>query len=76
MKLFPIENKIDTASYAVGVISTVCAPVCSSYILFYNADWSKIDKSYTLPTAADWLLDKTQIKQGVKLTDIFKTTFI
>lgn len=77
MKLFSAENaKMNTSSFFIGVINTVCAPLCSSYIRFYDKNWRQLEVNFIVPQASDWLLNKNEEKQGVKLADIFKSTLI
>ena len=77
MKLFSAENaKMNTSSFFIGVINTVCAPLCSSYIRFYDKNWRQLEVNFIVPQASDWLLNKNEEKQGVKLADIFKATLI
>ena len=76
MKLFPTKENIDSTSYIIGVIKTVCAPICSSYISFYDNNWSEIPVNFPVWQAADWLKDKNQVVDGVKLADIFNSTFV
>ena len=76
MKLFPIKDKIDSTSYIIGVINTVCAPICSSYINFYDHKWNKLAVDFKVPTAIDWLKNKQEETYGVKIADVFKTSFI
>lgn len=76
MKLFPTKQKMDSTSYVIGIITTVCAPACSSYIRFYDSNWNRINLDIPTWKAADWLADKDQVFDGVKLADIFKSSFI
>lgn len=76
LKLFPTKEKIDSTSYIIGVINTVCAPACSSYIRFYNHKWNKIEVEFTPPTALDWLNKKEEETYGVKIAEILKTSLI
>lgn len=56
------ENEVITA-----IINSVCAPVCSSYIRFYNADWEEIKMELPSFKNSDWLkkeaskLDKSDL---------------
>ena len=38
LKIFEREDK----SRIVGIINTVCSPICSSYINFYDSNWNEI----------------------------------
>lgn len=39
LKIFEREDK----TWIVGIINTVCSPICSSYINFYDSNWNEID---------------------------------
>lgn len=39
----------------IGVIYTVCAPICQSYIQFYDTAWNPIPIQFTMPQAIEWL---------------------
>lgn len=71
MQLFKLKN--DTV---IGIINTVCGPICSSYIRFYDREWKS--QPITLPamTANDWLKSGDEIVDGVKITDMVQTSFI
>lgn len=51
MKMFNLED----SSTVIGLISTVCAPVCQSYIQFYDTAWNSIPIQFTMPRAIEWL---------------------
>lgn len=76
MKMFPTENVKDTTSYIIGVINSVCAPICSSYITFYDKDWKKIETGCPIVTASDWLKNKDAQEDDIKIADMFKGSFI
>ncbi len=76
IKLFPTKEKMDSTSYIIGVINTVCAPACSSYIRFYDYKWNKMEVDFSKPTALDWLNNKDADTYGVKIAEIFKSSFL
>lgn len=45
IKLLPLVNN----SQIVGVITTVCGPVCDSHIDFYATDWKPLNQSNLFP---------------------------
>lgn len=51
MKMFNLED----SSTIIGLISTVCAPVCQSYIQFYDTAWNSMPIQFTMPKAIEWL---------------------
>jgi hypothetical protein len=51
MKMFNFE----ASSTVIGLISTVCAPVCQSYIQFYDTAWNSIPIQFAMPKAIEWM---------------------
>jgi len=47
------------STLAIGIIRTVCAPVCQSSIEFYDTAWSKIPLQFKMPKAIEWLNQKS-----------------
>lgn len=47
-------KKSETA-YLIGIIRTVCAPVCSSSIRFYNSNWNMSNIQFKIPKATEWI---------------------
>ena len=51
MKLIPLRN--DTI---IGIIRTVCSPICRSSIEFFSLQWQpRTDITFTFPQAQDWI---------------------
>lgn len=75
LKLLQIGN--DTV---MGMIKTVCVPICQSTIEFYNTDWQKrADIKFVMPDVADWLSEKEIKSAGFDKRDVlnvFNTKFI
>lgn len=42
----------------IGVIRTVCAPVCQSTIEFYDTAWNVIPIQFSMPKAFEWITEK------------------
>jgi Protein of unknown function (DUF3256). len=53
----------------IGLINTVCSPICQSSIQFYDTLWRKIPLEFKFPKAIDWL-DKDKLDNA---SDIDKT---
>ena len=51
MKIIHLED----STSIVGIIRTVCAPVCMSTVEFYDTAWNLIPVSFTRPAAIEWL---------------------
>lgn len=76
MKLFYTKQKKDSTSVVFGIIHTVCAPVCSSYIKFYNNEWKHLNVEIPVLKATDWMKDiKTEV-DGVKISEILNSNFM
>jgi len=75
IKLFNINGNVPI----VGIISTVCAPVCQSAIQFYDTAWNVVPLKFKMPDATDWINNDSLIqtvidKQWIK--SVMKTSFI
>ena len=51
MKLF----RLDDNRPVLGIIRTVCAPVCQSVIEFYDTTWKSIPLQFVIPKAIEWV---------------------
>ena len=72
MMLFQREDK----SSFITVINTVCAPVCSSYIHFYDTEWKEIKMEFSKFDNRQWLKSTDETIDGVKLQDMIKGIFL
>ena len=72
MMLFQREDK----SSFIAVINTVCAPVCSSYIHFYDTEWKEIRMEFPKFDNRQWLKSTDETIDGVKLQDMIKGIFL
>ena len=72
MMLFQREDK----SSFIAVINTVCAPVCSSYIHFYDTEWKEIRMEFPKFENRQWLKSTDETIDGVKLQDMIKGIFL
>jgi len=66
----------------LGIINTVCAPVCHSNLQFYDTTWNSIPIQFTMPKAIEWLnkdsldnknIDKEWVEQQLENTYITLT---
>ena len=53
MKLLKLED----GALAIGVIRSVCAPVCQSVVEFYDTAWTRIPLQFNMPKAIQWIDD-------------------
>lgn len=51
LKLLKTKN----GSAILGVIQSVCAPICQSRVNFYDTTWHKIPIHFNLPNATRWI---------------------
>ena len=72
MMLFQREDK----SSFIAVINTVCAPVCSSYIHFYDTEWKEIRMEFPKFDNRQWLKSTDETIDGVKLQDMIRGIFL
>jgi len=59
MKILHTEDSTDI----LGIIRTICAPVCMSTIEFYDTAWNLIPVQFSMPKAIEWV-DLTAIPSG------------
>jgi hypothetical protein len=64
MKLLTLED----STLAIGIIRTVCAPICQSSVEFYDTAWSKVPMQFTLPKAIEWFDLKSFPAEGLDLS--------
>jgi hypothetical protein len=51
MKMLTLED----STKAIGIIRTVCAPVCQSSVEMYDTAWNSIPVQFSMPKAIEWL---------------------
>lgn len=64
------------SSVLIAVIHTVCGPICSSYIHFYDKGWNEIKIDFPKLNNHNWLKTPESIVDGEKVEDMLKATFI
>ena len=50
MKLFHFASKP-----VIGIIQTVCSPICQSIIQFYDTAWAPVPTKFKIPPVSEWL---------------------
>lgn len=64
----------------IGLINTVCSPICQSSIQFYDTLWNKIPLRFEFPKAIDWLnkekLNNAQSIDKVWAVNVLENNFI
>lgn len=58
--------KVDGNSPILGIIQSVCAPICQSRVSFYDTAWSKLPIQFTMPNATRWI-NKTKMAEIANL---------
>ena len=64
------------STLTIGIINTVCAPICSSGIHFYDKNWHEIKSDFPKLTTNDWLTSSDQLIEGLSISNIIKTPFL
>ena len=72
-EMMVFENENDTL---IGIINTVCGPVCSSYIRFYNKKWKEIKVDFPKLSNSNWLKLPESKMDGGKVEDVLKGSFL
>ena len=68
-----IENENDTL---IAVINTVCAPVCSSYIKFYDTEWQEVKVDFPKYTNKSWYKIPISNVAEKNIETVMKTSFV
>jgi hypothetical protein len=50
--------KADDGAPIVGVIQSVCSPICHSVVVFYDTAWNKLPVQFDMPKAKQWIDQK------------------
>jgi len=64
---------------SIGIIRTVCGPICQSMVEFYDTAWLAIPIQFNMPKATDWLDDTNSIPENVDrqwVLNILENSFI
>lgn len=68
-----IENQNDTL---IGIINTVCAPICSSYIKFYNTSWQEVKMDFPKFSIENWLNPSNNDEQNKQVKNAMRIDFL
>ena len=75
MKVLKLENDVPL----IGIIRTVCAPVCQSKVEFYDTAWNKISLQFTMPKAIEWINESALSQETIDrkwLENLLENSFI
>lgn len=68
-------NKPDN-SRIIGIINTVCAPGCSSYIKFYDTEWNEIKVNFPKFSIENWLNPSNNEEQNKLVKNAVRIDFL
>ena len=57
-------NNLKNGKPYIGIIRTICAPICNSVVEFYDTAWNAIPIQFTMPKAVEWV-DLRKIKKDI-----------
>lgn len=60
----------------IGIINTVCAPICSSYIKFYDTDWNEVKVDFPKFSNDDWVQNTNNKEVKDEIDRIVKVGFV
>jgi hypothetical protein len=55
---FEMKVMMVDSTLTIGIIRTVCAPICQSSVEFYDTAWAPLSLQFTMPKAIDWMNEK------------------
>lgn len=61
MKIFPM----DKGDSVIGIIETVCAPICQSMVHFYDTSWKSLQLEFNMPKTLNWLNEESLNSKNV-----------
>ena len=56
-------NHLANSSPYIGIIRTICAPICHSTVEFYDTAWNTLPLQFRMPKAFEWI-DSKQFSSG------------
>lgn len=68
-----IEHQNDTL---IGIINTVCGPVCSSYIQFFDIEWKEVKVDFPKHDITQWLKADNSPEENKIVKDLVKVSFV
>lgn len=74
MKVLSLDDK----RKVVGIIRTVCAPVCQSVVEFYDTAWNFVPLRFTMPKAIEWMNKNTNAEHVdlAWIDNLLETSFV
>lgn len=71
MQVFEHQNNT-----LIGIINTVCAPICSSYIKFYDTDWNEVKVDFPKFSYKSWYNSNISDELKKNVDQLLKMSFI
>ena len=69
----------DDQTMAIGIIRTVCGPICLSTVEFYDTAWNRLPIQFDMPRAIDWVDKGSIAKENVDakwVENVLENSFI
>lgn len=63
-------------SKIIGIINSVCSPICSSYVKFYDKNWNEIKVNLPSFTIENWLKSEISPEQTKLVKDLVQINFM
>lgn len=60
----------------IGIINTVCAPGCSSYIKFYDTEWNELKVSFPKFSIENWVNTSNNEEQNKQVKNAVRINFL
>ncbi|MFA5045740.1 MAG: DUF3256 family protein [Paludibacter sp.] len=70
---------LDDGNRVIGIIRTVCGPICQSMVEFYDTAWSPVKLRFVMPKAIDWINNAVPYNQNVDrkwVDNVLENSFI
>lgn len=70
---------LNDSTRIIGIIRTVCAPLCQSVVEFYDTAWNLVPIRFTMPKAIDWIDKGAYTTEAVDfkwLNNVLENSFI
>lgn len=70
---------LDTNTQVIGLISTICGPICQSVLEFYDTAWQPIPLQFTMPKSIEWINEEALAKTSIdkfRVENMMENSFI
>ena len=66
------EGKLENSTPYIGIIRTVCTPICHSTVEFYDTSWNVLPLQFRMPKAIEWIDNKQINSESIDSTWVKK----